>query len=223
MAVTSWSRESPVRDAALDDAIDRVVERLAPLHTRLCPRQVLGARIGLYGAELLGLDLPRLDKRLLAIVEMDGCFADGVIEATGCRVGRRTLRVIDHGKVAAVFVDLKRNHAVRVWPRPDARGQALRYAPEAEDPWHAQLDAYGWMPTSDLLDAQAVELRIPLQELLGRAGSRVSCMRCHEEIMNDRQVRIGDRVLCRGCDGDRYYTQADPLDVSRGWASSATH
>ncbi|MCC6175174.1 MAG: formylmethanofuran dehydrogenase, partial [Chloroflexi bacterium] len=45
------------------------MERLLPLHARLCPRQILGARIGLYAGELLGLDLPQTDKRLLAIVE----------------------------------------------------------------------------------------------------------------------------------------------------------
>jgi formylmethanofuran dehydrogenase subunit E len=42
---------------------------------------------------------------LLTILETDGCAADGVSAATGCWVGRRTLRVEDFGKVAATFVD----------------------------------------------------------------------------------------------------------------------
>jgi formylmethanofuran dehydrogenase subunit E len=205
MAMMSLTRPPASRDAALDDAMDRIVERLVPLHARLCPRQMLGARIGLYGAELLGLALPRLDKRLLATVEMDGCFADGVIEATGCRVGRRTLRVVDHGKVAAVFVDVETGEAVRVWPHPNARERALRHAPRAEDPWHAQLHAYRQMPTAELLTAASVELRSPLRAILGRPGVRVACGRCHEEVTNDRQVQIADQVLCRGCAGDTYF------------------
>ena len=33
-------------------------------HNHLCPRQVLGVRMGLYAAELFDLDLPQNDKRL---------------------------------------------------------------------------------------------------------------------------------------------------------------
>ncbi len=78
----------------------------------LCPRQVLGARMGLFGSQLLGIAISGNEKRLLVIVETDGCFADGVSVATSCTVGARTLRVIDHGKVAVVFVDTKSDRAV---------------------------------------------------------------------------------------------------------------
>ena len=85
-------------------------------HTHLCPRQVLGARIGLAGASALGLDLPRADKRLLVILETDGCFADGIDAATGCTVGHRTMRIEDYGKIAATFVDVETERALRIAP-----------------------------------------------------------------------------------------------------------
>lgn len=191
-------------DESLATTMPALIERLAPLHARLCPRQVLGARIGLHGAGLLGLEAPRLDKRLLVIVETDGCFVDGVIVATGCRVGRRTLRVVDHGKVAAVFVDTLTGQAVRVRPRRGARAAASRYAPDAPDAWHAQLDAYHWMPTAELLESAPVELLASLDAILGRAGVRVECDRCGEEILNDRQVQTLGQTLCRGCADDAY-------------------
>jgi formylmethanofuran dehydrogenase subunit E len=206
--MTAAARERLSHDQALDDPAHRYVERLAPLHARLCPRQVLGARIGLHGAALLGLELPRTDKRLLTIVETDGCFVDGVIVSTGCRAGRRTLRVLDHGKVAATFVDVLSGRAVRVHPRAEARQLARFYAPDAADAWHAQLDAYGWMPASELLEAKPVELLTSLQELIGRAGVRVECARCCEEILNERQVQVADQVLCRGCAGEAYVALA---------------
>jgi len=214
--MTTTMSERVSSDRKLDKAMRRIVERLAPLHARLCPRQVLGARIGLYGAELLGLELPRPDKRLLAIVETDGCFVDGVIAATGCRVGRRTLRVIDHGKVAATFVDVQTGRAVRARPRTGARRQACVYLPEASDAWHAQLDAYQWMPTAELLEAESVELRTPLQELLGRAGIRVECSRCGEDVINDRRVQVAGQVLCRGCAGDAYFIQVERVHLFQG-------
>ena len=204
LIVTVWVSDRSVDDGVVDAAMRRIVQRLAPLHMRLCPRQVLGARIGLLGGELLGLEIPRRDKRLLTIIETDGCFADGVMVATGCRVGRRTLRVVDHGKVAAAFVDVHTGQTVRVWPRPGARQLACLYAPTAPDPWHAQLDAYQRMPSSELLAAGPVELLTPLQALLGRAGVHVECARCGEEVMNDRQVQISNQSICRGCAGERY-------------------
>jgi formylmethanofuran dehydrogenase subunit E len=77
-----------------------------------------GVQMGRLAAELLGLDLPQSDKRLLTIVETDGCFTTGLSVATNCWVGRRTMRVEDYGKVAATFVDTARGHGAPrcTWP-----------------------------------------------------------------------------------------------------------
>ena len=83
-------------------------------HNHLCPRQILGVRLGLAGAAALVLEPPIKDKRLLVVTETDGCFVDGVTAATGCTVGHRTLRVEDYGKAAATFVDTHTGRAVRV-------------------------------------------------------------------------------------------------------------
>ncbi len=50
----------------------------------LCPRQVLGVRMGMFAAELFRLDLPQKDKRLFTFIETDGCLVDGIAAATGC-------------------------------------------------------------------------------------------------------------------------------------------
>jgi hypothetical protein len=50
--------------------------------------------MGIFATELLGIDLPRCDRRLLVISETDGCTVDGLIASTGCRVGSRTLRLV---------------------------------------------------------------------------------------------------------------------------------
>src|SRR5688572_19018238 len=84
-----------------------MLEASAAHHTRLCPRQVLGLRMGLLAGQLLRLELPRTDKRLIAIVETDGCTTDGIMAATGCSVGRRTMFIRDWGKVAATFIDVQ--------------------------------------------------------------------------------------------------------------------
>lgn len=179
--------------------------RLEPLHSHLCPRQVLGARMGLYASDLLNLELPQRDKRLLAFVESDGCFADGVGVATGCSIGHRTLRVEDYGKVAAVFVDTEMPCAVRVWPHPDARERAALHTRPSTSRWQAQLDAYCVMPAEELLRVAWVALTVPAATIVSRPGLRVPCVRCGEEIMNGREVILAGQAFCRGCLGGRYY------------------
>jgi len=49
------------------------------------------------------LSLPQSNKRLIPIVETDGCFADGIAVATGCELSHRTLRLVDFGKVTATL------------------------------------------------------------------------------------------------------------------------
>ena len=187
------------------------LEQSSALHKHLCPRQVLGARIGMYAAELFGLELPQSGKRLLAFVETDGCFADGVSVATGCWFGRRTLRLIDYGKVAATFVDTRINRAIRIWPDPCARDRAATYASDERSRWHMYLAAYEVMPIAELLLAEEVVLSIDLAALISRPGVRVNCTVCGEEIINEREVWRDGKLLGRSCAGERYYDSGAPI------------
>ena len=110
------------------DQLTELLRESAARHRHLCPRQVIGARMGLLAGRVLGLAVPQEDKRLLTLVETDGCFADGVSVASGCWVGRRTLRVVDWGKIAATFVDTRTGRAVRLAARRAARTLAAEYA-----------------------------------------------------------------------------------------------
>jgi formylmethanofuran dehydrogenase subunit E len=184
---------------------DGLLSQSAALHSHLCPRQVLGVRIGLLAGKLLGLELPRSDKRLHATVETDGCAADGISVATGCWVGRRTLRIVDFGKVAATMVDTANGHAVRIAPRSEARDRAIPFAPEATSHWEAQLLGYQRMPDDELLIWQDVRLTTPMAKIVSDAGLRVICSQCAEEVINERQIVREGAILCRACAGDAYY------------------
>ncbi|MEJ2304159.1 MAG: FmdE family protein [Anaerolineales bacterium] len=174
-------------------------------HSHLCPRQVLGVRIGLAGPASLGLEAPRTDKRLLVILETDGCFADGIEVATGCTIGHRTLRLEDYGKIAATFVDVRTGNALRLAPRLDVRERAYDFVPDEKRHYFAQLEAYQIMPDADLLTIQSVELSPPAAELISRAGVRVNCSICGEEIINQREVTRNGLKLCQACEGMAYF------------------
>lgn len=196
-------------------------DQLNSMHQHLCPKQVLGARVALLAAQWHQVPMPQADKRIFAFVETDGCFADGVSVASGCWIGHRTMRIEDYGKVAAIFVDTQTGTAVRICPHPRSRVIAQRYAPEAADRWHAQLEAYQIMPDAELLIAQPVELAVDMGALISRHGLRVVCVRCGEDIINQREVRDdAGQVLCRTCAGAAYYRPTVGADMRLGEAAA---
>lgn len=185
--------------------LDVLLTQSSALHRHLCPRQVLGVRMGLFAASLLGVPAPQEDKRLLTIVETDGCFSDGIAVALNCWVGRRTMRVEDLGKVAATVVDTCTERAIRLAPCLEARATAKTYAVEARNKWEAMLLGYQRMPAEQLFAWREVELLTPVRTLISQPGLRSFCEHCAEEILNAREIRIGDAILCRSCAGDSYY------------------
>lgn len=188
--------------------LEALLAATASRHDHLCPRQVLGVRMGLAGGRLVGVQVPQADKGLFTVVETDGCGADGVSVATNCWVGHRTLRVEDYGKMAATFVNRASGRAVRVHPRAEARDRAAARAPEAEDRWQAMLLGYQRLPDAELLAWAPVELVTPVETLVSRPGARVVCAECGEEIMNEREILAGRRPLCRPCARGAYYVPA---------------
>ncbi len=174
-------------------------------HNHLCPRQILGVRMGLAGSAALGLEPPCMDKRLLVLVETDGCFADGIIAATGCAVGHRTLRVEDYGKAAATFVDTHGGRAIRVAPALDIRARAYIYAAEESRHYFAQMQAYQVMPDEEMFTFNEVRLTTSVEAIISRPGLRVDCEVCGEEIMNEREVVVDGLRVCSACAGHSYY------------------
>lgn len=190
--------------------LEKLLGESAALHRHLCPRQVLGVRMGMYAAKLLQLSCPQKNKRLLTFVETDGCFADGVMVATGCTLGHRTLRLMDFGKVAATFVDTCTEQAIRIYPDLDIRDRAGWLMPEARSRWHAQLAAYQVMPDETMFQIQYVSLSLSLKTLISRPGIRVNCAICSEEIINEREIICHGVPVCRACAGESYYSVSVP-------------
>jgi formylmethanofuran dehydrogenase subunit E len=194
--------------ALADTVVGGFVEALRQLHRVLCPRQVLGVRSALLAGRMLGVPFPQTDKRVIVLAEIDGCYTDGLLVASGCSVGHRTLRVMDFGKIAATFFDSQRRAAVRVWPRPDVRAAACAYARERQSRWLAQRDGYARMPEAELLACRPVQLAEPLvRELLEDWDGRVVCTGCGEEVLHQRQVMVRDVVRCRACAGAGYLAE----------------
>jgi formylmethanofuran dehydrogenase subunit E len=189
--------------------LDELLRDAEVAHGHLCAGQVLGARLAMLGLELLGIDDPRGKdrKRLITFVEIDRCATDAVAVVTGCRLGKRALKFRDWGKVAATFVDLASERAVRVCARESSKMLARQMHPEIENKNQQQMLAYREISNDDLFTVQWVKVSLPPEELPGYKGERTVCERCGEGINFQREVRRDGNVLCRACAGERYYEE----------------
>ena len=169
--------------------------------------QVIGVRMALLGLRHVGIDDPKgADrKKLYVLVEIDRCATDAIQSVTGCSLGKRSLRWLDFGIMAAAFVNLKTGQAVRVTAREEARELSAKYCPELADKYRRQLEAYRIMPEEELFMVQQVRVSIPECDLPGRPLRRVQCDECGDYVQDCREVEQNGKILCRACAGQRYY------------------
>ena len=180
----------------------------AAAHGHLCPGQIVGVRMAMLGCRLIGLDDPTSHdqiKKLIVYVEMDRCAGDAVAHVTGTRLGRRSLKFVDYGIMAATFVNLNTHNAFRVLSTEEARDLACQYAPHISEKYQQQLEAYKSMPDSVLFRVQQVEVILSEFDLPGPSRRKVSCSRCGQIVRDHREVVVNGAKLCRPCAHGAYY------------------
>ncbi|MGD2124922.1 MAG: FmdE family protein [Desulfobacteraceae bacterium] len=192
-------------------SFEELLASSAAAHGHLCPGQVVGVRMAMLGCRLTGFDDPsRHDqiKKLIVYVEMDRCTADAVAHVTGVKLGRRSLKFMDYGIMAATFVNLKTGKAFRVISTEEARNLAPLFAPEMAGKYPQQMEAYKRMPDSVLFRVQEVEVRISEFDLPGPTRRRASCSQCGQVVRDGREVVVEGVLLCRPCGEGAYFKNA---------------
>lgn len=179
-------------------------------HGHMCPGQVLGVRMAMLGCRLIGIEEPKIGKRLIVFVEIDRCAADAINTVTGCRLGKRTLKYRDFGKLAATFLNTETNQAVRVVAVESSRELARECFGHLPTKKAQQLEAYKTLPDEDLFQWQRVRVDLPKADRPGHPLTRVLCSECGEGINDQREIVRDGRTICRACAGERYYA---PLGI----------
>ena len=88
------------------------LHRAVDYHGHLCLGQVLGVFLAEKGMDSIGTNDP---KKMIVYVENDRCIADAIQILTGTRLGRRSMKLINYGKMAATFINTETDNAYRVW------------------------------------------------------------------------------------------------------------
>jgi len=195
--------------------LDELLLLAEQAHGHLCAGQILGVRMAMLALDRLGVQNPTARhlpdgtlnpdrKRLVTFVEIDRCATDAIGVVTGCRVGKRALKLRDWGKMAATFVDLEAKlgdddyKGLRVVALESSKQRAKELYPEL-DKNVQQMKAYREMPDAELFSERWVRVALPPSEFPGFRGQRVMCDGCGEGVNFDRFVERDGQRLCLAC------------------------
>ncbi len=175
-------------DATLDELLDRCVS----YHGHLCMGQTLGVRLALKGMELIGTSNPR---QMIALIENDRCIADAIQIVTGTRIGRRSAKLVDLGKMAATFLNCETGVSWRV---------NIRQVDPAAKHGEAACRSVLCVPDAELLSWRRVRVQLKPEEMPGRPKKTVECACCGEKVFDNKDVAGADGPLCRACADGTY-------------------
>lgn len=188
-----------------------LLKESAEVHGHLCPGQVVGVRMAMLGCRLIGLDDPQSHqqiKRLIVFVEMDRCAADAVAHVTGVKLGRRSLKFMDYGIMAATFVNLQTHRSFRIISTEASRDLADVYAQEEIEKRQRQLKGYQRMPDSVLFRVQQVQVNLSEYDMPGPTRFKTVCRQCGQVVRDHREVVKNGRAFCRPCAETPYFENA---------------
>ena len=189
-------------------SLDLLLRECEALHGHICPGQVLGARMAMLGCKLIGIADPRgADRKKLIIwVEIDRCMTDALSAVTGVRLGRRSLKYFDYGKVAATFLNTETGRAVRVAALDSSRALAEERYASFQTKKERQMAAYREASEAELFKIETVNVDFKETDAPGRPRARITCPKCLEGVNDGREViGEGGEALCRPCAGGAYY------------------
>ncbi len=174
----------------------------AELHGDVCAGLTIGTRMAIAGLKAIGIRDPKGKdrKKLLVFVEIDRCATDAIMAITGCRPGKRTMKIVDYGKMAATFVNVSTGKAIRLAVKEKKEGKKTKSAGEEN-----MVERYASIPEKNLFSMQEVVLVVRPEDMPGKPLRAVTCDVCGERIMDMRERYADGKTLCRPCAEKRCY------------------
>ena len=203
------------------------------LHGHFCSHVAYGVKAAYLAMRELGIMNTGMEE-VVAIVETNNCFSDGIQMVTGCSFGNNSLIYKDYGKTA-VTVAKRDGTAIRIALNPTFEESRAEKYPEAnalfekivvrreeltQEGRERMMQLFSEMAI-ELLDADDSELftierkTITLPEYAPIFAS-ARCSRCGENVMETR-ARVADgKPVCIPCSGDEHYAmKGDGIYIER--------
>lgn len=209
-----------------------LLERAGEIHGHYCPGLAFGVRAGYRAVSELQAHSIGMEE-VVAIVETNSCFSDGIQFVTGCTFGNNGLIYRDYGKTA-VTVARRDGEGVRVSINVGS-GFLAKREPEAMKLFQKVVTERNgnaddqarlmelWRKASfnmlEVLDGELLDAKMVTAEIPGyaRMFGSAKCSVCGESIMEPRARLVQGRPVCIPCSGQEYYELAgDGIHIEKG-------
>lgn len=202
-------------------------------HGHFCPYLALGVTAGVHAMRELGATSTGMED-LVAVVETNSCFADGVQVVTGCTFGNNALVYRDYGKTAMTLVSRENpDEGVRIHVK-ERENIIERDYPEASELFDRVVaEREGTPEERERLDRLWAEVAFdlvdrPIHDLCDvETGVSVDlpeyapifedaqCAECGEQVMAPKTVESDGETYCRAC-ADVPVAQLDGRGITSG-------
>jgi len=192
------------------------------LHGHLCPYLAYGVMAGYIAVRELNVRNTGMEE-LIAIVEANNCFCDGIQVVTGCTFGNNALIFKDLGKTA-VTVARRDGTAIRIVLNPDFEESRVKEYPEAYELWNKIVVRREKVTEEEQRKLMKLFAEISIKELnqpfdkvfkiehlkikvpeYAPIFASVRCSICGEKIMEPK-ARVKDgKPVCIKCAKEAYY------------------
>lgn len=220
-----------IEEAVAARDLSKLLRMNGMLHGHFCPFSAIGVKASVLAVRELGVKSTGMEE-VVAIVETNNCFSDGVQFVTGCSFGNNALIYRDYGKTA--FTLARRNgDAVRISVRaervmeersPEATQLFERVVVERSgtDADKERLNKL-WkelsfrildLPDEEVFDIKRFTMEVPAY---ARIFASVKCSVCGEDVMEPRARMKDNKPVCIPCSGQEYYQLAgDGISIIEG-------
>lgn len=182
---------------------DEQLKKAVEFHGELCGGIAIGTKLGMYGLELLGMELNKRHKNLIVILENERCTADGIQTVTKCSMGKRSLKQVYYGKFAATFCNMDTGEAYRV---SDADANKKSKAKETRE---EMVERFRLTPPEELFNVEKVKVNFKDAQKPGDAHTTAWCSVCGEKITDNYHLIRGGKAICKSCAEESYYEVID--------------
>jgi len=211
----------PIEAMIRSDDLEGLLRQAEAIHGHLCPMVALGVKAGHYAMKFLDTGSTGMEE-VVAVVECNNCFTDGIQVVTGCTFGNNALVFRDLGKTAVTMARRGTDQGVRLVVRPEYREEMFaRYpaagplfqkvvvernaTPEEEHHLHHIWPAIAYKelerPLEESLVAAEVKVKLPPYAPI---HPTVVCSQCGEGVMEPRVRLVKGQPTCLTCAGAEY-------------------
>ena len=211
-----------IEDALAAGNLRRLLDLSGLLHGHFCPASAMGVKGAARAVRELGVKSTGMEE-IVAIVETNSCFSDGVQMVTGCSFGNNALIYRDYGKTAFTLAR-RTGEGVRISAVID-RVMEER-SPETTNLWEkvvvnragtnedSQRLTELWkelslqvldLPDEEVLVVKRVKIDVPAY---ARIFASVKCSVCGENSMEPRARVKEGKPVCLPCSEQAYYQLA---------------